>query len=100
MTAKNDSKGDASKSATVDESPKVDEQPNPPATVAQRQYAPGTGWELGQLAPADRFVELDPQGNITGKATTSAPKGKAAVQVAIKGAPVTAETRRALGLDK
>lgn len=76
------------------------EVPTPPAAVRQQEYAAGTGWELGQLAPEDRYVEVGPQGEDVGKPSKTAPAGKYARQVSIKGAPVDAAQRAALGLDK
>lgn len=69
------------------------------ATVAQQRYSEGEGWELGQRAPADRWRLLDQSGSLVGKPLTKAPAGKYAVQVAIKGQPVTNSVRAELGLD-
>lgn len=99
--------GSTRREAELTSSQTADEQPsevaNPPAAhparVAQARYAEGEGWELGQAAPADRFREVDAQGNLTGKATAKAPAGKYARQVAVKGQPVTNSVRAELELD-
>lgn len=70
-----------------------------PATVAQQRYAQQEGWELGNTAPADRFVEIDAQGEQVGKPSAKLKPGTYGRQVAVKGAVVDAATRAALGLD-
>lgn len=90
----------AAKTAAPAETAQATVAPANPAEVRQAQYADGTGWGLGQGAPEDRFVEIDAQGNDVGKPSAKPPAGKYARQVAVKGAPVTADQRRALGLDK
>lgn len=68
--------------------------------VRQVQYADGEGWGIGQGAPEDRYIEIGPDGADVGKPVKTPPKGKYARQVAIKGAPITADARRVMGLDK
>lgn len=74
--------------------------PTPPAAVRQQQYDAGEGWDLGQRAPEDRFVEVGPDGADVGKPSNKAPAGKYSRQISVKGAPVDASQRAALGLDK
>lgn len=69
----------------------------PAATVQPVRYAAGTGWELGQAAPSDKFIEVGPDGADVGKPTGTAPKGYGR-QIAAKGATVTAAVRADLGL--
>jgi hypothetical protein len=92
--------GAAAKTATAAPAAPPAEAPTPPAAVRQQQYDAGTGWELGQSAPEDRYVEVGPDGADVGKPSKEAPAGKYARQVSVKGAPVTADQRAALGLDK
>ncbi|MGW1433123.1 hypothetical protein ACWD6K_31445 [Streptomyces sp. NPDC002431] len=75
---------------------KNDEQP-PPAAVRTQEYAPGTGWEIGQLAPADAFRALDGQGHgvPVGPVVDTHPGGYAR-QIVTKGALVTEGVRREL----
>ncbi len=61
------------------------------AFISPQQYADaGSGWEVGKLAPADRFRDLDKStGEPTGKSYAKPKAGAYATQVAVKGAPVT-----------
>ena len=82
--------------------PAVAPLPNPPApsTVATARYADGKGWGVGQAAPEDQYMELDGNGQPTGKASSKPPEGKYATQVAVKGDVVTDTMRRTLGKGK
>jgi hypothetical protein len=83
----------------AEQDPHVIGQPARAATVAQQRYAAESGWEVGQGAPKDQWRKLNPQGQLEGKPLDKAPAGEAAVQVAIKGVPVTNAVRAELGLD-
>ena len=76
------------------------EQPQP-ATIAVARYDAGEGWEVGQRAPSDQYVEIGQDGAPVkdAKPTSKAPAGKYATQVAVKGDVVTQVMRRALGKD-
>lgn len=84
----------STRTATVKSADPAQDAPNPAdqpqATVATRQYAPDKGWAEGDAAPTDLYVEVAPDGSAAGKPTTTAPKGKYAQQLAVKGQPVTA----------
>lgn len=73
-----------------------DEQPEQ-ATVRPREYAAGTGWEIGQTAPEDAYRALDPSGTgaPVGPVVHTHPGGSA-VQIVAKGALVTASVARAM----
>lgn len=71
----------------------------PAATVAPQQYAAGTGWEVGQTAPADQFRSTDDHGAVYGPVTDTHPGGRARLIVA-KGATVTAGVRAELDAAK
>lgn len=73
------------------------EQPQAPMqAVRPQQYSGGQGWELGQVAPEDRFRQIDDDGRFVGEAKSSARGGGRWVQVVTKGAPVTADVVRGL----
>ncbi|GGS81979.1 hypothetical protein [Streptomyces griseoviridis] len=76
--------------------PATPEQPAP-ATVRTREYAAGTGWEVGQTAPADAYRALSDQGTgqVTGPVLDHHPGGYARLIVQ-KGAVVTEGVRREL----
>ncbi|WP_406735356.1 hypothetical protein OG508_28085 [Streptomyces sp. NBC_01108] len=74
---------------------KTEEQPQ--ATVRTQEYAAGTGWQVGQVAPEDAFRALDAAG--TGAPVgpvVSAHPGGYARQIVTKGALVTEDVRREL----
>ncbi|MGL5909812.1 MAG: hypothetical protein ACRCZP_07415 [Phycicoccus sp.] len=75
------------------------EQAAPAATVRTQQYDAGTGWEVGQRAPADRYVSVGPDGLPTGKPSETPEPGEYASQVVVKGDVVTPLVRARLGLD-
>jgi hypothetical protein len=72
----------------------------PPATVAVQRYDAGEGWDVGQRAPEDRYIEVGPDGADIGKPSKTPPKGAYARQIQVKGDVVTPAARAALGLDK
>lgn len=78
---------------TPDDSP---EQPNP-AAVRTQEYAAGTGWEVGQTAPADAYRVLDAAGSgaATGPVVHSHPGGYAR-QIVVKGGLITEGVKREL----
>ncbi|MFJ1698183.1 hypothetical protein ACIOHC_24210 [Streptomyces sp. NPDC088252] len=78
---------------------KTEEQPN--EAVRTREYAAGTGWQVGQTAPEDAFRALDAAG--TGAPVgpvVSAHPGGYARQIVAKGALVTEGVRRELDAAK
>ena len=66
-------------------------------TVRPQEYAAGTGWEIGNLAPSDAYRALDGTGSgaLTGPVVYSHPGGYARLIVA-QGQPVTEGVRREL----
>ena len=88
-------------SRTASVTPPTVEDPAPahPARVAQARYSENTGWDVGQSAPSDQYREIGQDGAYVGKASSTPPKGKPAVQVAVKGDVVTEAMRRAVGKD-
>ncbi|MFD7066078.1 hypothetical protein ACFV97_02455 [Streptomyces sp. NPDC059913] len=69
----------------------------PPAAVRTQEYAPGVGWEVGQLAPEDAYRALDGQGHgaPVGPVVHTHPGGYAR-QIVTAGALVTEGVRREL----
>ncbi|GAA2112466.1 hypothetical protein GCM10009759_55200 [Kitasatospora saccharophila] len=67
------------------------------AAVRPREYAAGTGWDVGQSAPDDAYRALDPDGTgaPVGPVVHTHPGGYA-VQIVAKGALVTESVARAL----
>jgi hypothetical protein len=64
--------------------------------VQPQQYSGGTGWELGQTAPEDRFRRIDDDGQFVGEAEATVSGGGRWVQVVTKGSPITADVVRGL----
>ncbi|MFF9205138.1 hypothetical protein ACF1AE_25620 [Streptomyces sp. NPDC014986] len=71
------------------------EQP-PMQAVRPQQYSGGEGWELGQVAPEDRYRQIDDDGAFVGEAKSSASGGGRWVQVVTKGSPITPDVLRGL----
>lgn len=67
----------------------------PQAAVAPQQYAAGTGWEAGQIAPADQYRATDDHGVPVGPVTETHPGGRARL-IVTKGATVTNGVRAEL----
>ncbi|WP_327246552.1 hypothetical protein [Streptomyces sp. NBC_01320] len=69
----------------------------PAATVRTQEYAAGTGWDVGQLAPEDAFRALDSDGYSTavGPVVHEHPGGHAR-QIVAKGGLVTEGVKREL----
>lgn len=67
------------------------------ATVRPQEYAAGTGWEVGQVAPEDAFRALDGDGysTVVGPVVHEHPGGYAR-QIVAKGGLITAGVRREL----
>jgi hypothetical protein len=86
----------APRSKPTDTPEQSTEQPNP-AAVRTQEYAAGTGWDIGQTAPADAFRALDAAGTgePTGPVVHSHPGGYAR-QIVSKGAVITAGVKREL----
>lgn len=86
----------------VQQQPEVDEKPaTRPALIQPVRYTAGSGWKVGQAAPADRFREIDPAtGAYKGKATSKPKPGSYGAQVAVKGDLVTQAMLDALKEDE
>ncbi|MFD8251911.1 hypothetical protein [Streptomyces werraensis] len=82
----------ARSSKSSDETP---EQP-PMQAVRPQQYSGGEGWELGQVAPEDRFRQIDDEGRFVGEAQAKVSGGGRWVQVVTKGSPITPDVVRGL----
>lgn len=69
----------------------------PAATVRTQEYAAGTGWQVGETAPADAFRALDTADFATpvGPVVNEHPGGYAR-QIVAKGGTVTPGVRREL----
>ncbi len=80
----------------ADPAAETPEQPNP-AVVRTKEYAAGTGWDVGQAAPDDAYRALDSAGTgePVGPVVHSHPGGHARLIVA-KGAVITDGVRREL----
>jgi hypothetical protein len=76
----------------------TDETPDaqPMQAVRPQQYSGGEGWELGQVAPEDRFRKIDDDGNFVGEPASSVKGGGRWVQVVTKGSPITPDVLRGL----
>lgn len=72
---------------------KPNPQTLPPATIAPREYAPGTGWREGDIAPSDAYRRLDSRGCTTGPVVYENPGGRA-IRIAVKGMRVGEAVRR------
>ncbi|TJZ55609.1 hypothetical protein FCH28_09730 [Streptomyces piniterrae] len=73
-------------------------EPQPtPAAVRTKEYAAGTGWDIGQTAPDDAFRALDAAGSgePTGPVVHSHPGGYAR-QIVAKGGLITEGVKREL----
>jgi hypothetical protein len=77
-------------------SPDETPEQQPQQAVRPQQYSGGQGWQLGQVAPEDRFRQVDDDGAFIGEAKSSARGGGRWVQVVTKGAPITADVIRGL----
>lgn len=72
--------------------------PDKPAeTIRPQEYAPGEGWDVGQLAPSDAFRALDGEGynSPSGPVVYSHPGGHAR-QIVAKGGLITEAVKREL----
>lgn len=74
----------------------ADEQPNA-AVVSTREYAGGTGWDVGQAAPDDAYRALDSAGSgeQVGPVLHTHPGGYAR-QIVAKGGLITEGVKREL----
>ncbi|MEU9198855.1 hypothetical protein [Streptomyces sp. NPDC048332] len=80
-----------------DENPTTTEGAPPAAAVRTQEYAAGTGWDVGQVAPDDAFRALDAAGSgeVTGPVVHTHPGGYAR-QIVVKGGLITAGVKREL----
>lgn len=70
------------------------------STIETQKYAGPEGWEPGNAAPEDRYVELAADGTVVPDSVTATPKaGAYARQIVAKGDTVTPDHRASLGLD-
>jgi hypothetical protein len=65
------------------------------AAVRPRQYAAGTGWDVGQSAPSDAYRSLDDASAPVGPVVYDHPGGRA-VQIVVAGGLITEGVARAL----
>jgi hypothetical protein len=74
----------------------ADEQPNA-AVVSTREYAGGTGWDVGQAAPEEalRAYAKDGSGELVGPVLHTHPGGSA-YQIVAKGGQITEGVKRQL----
>ncbi|MFJ4649478.1 hypothetical protein ACIP6Q_39090 [Streptomyces bobili] len=83
----------AARNTKPDDTPETQQ---PQQAVRPQQYSGGEGWELGQVAPEDRYRQIADDGSFMGEAAPKVSGGGRWVQVVTKGSPITPDVQRGL----